>query len=73
MLFIYVIICSLYICYLYIYLYVVIFVFLNICTLVAQLCLTLCNPIDYVDYTHQDPLPWNSPGKNTKVGYGFLL
>ena len=32
---------------------------------VAQLCLTLCNPMDYS--------PWNSPGQNTGVGSLFLL
>ena len=32
---------------------------------VAQLCLTLCNPMDYS--------PWNSPGQNTGVGSFSLL
>ena len=32
---------------------------------VAQLCLNLCNPMDYS--------PWNSPGQNTGVGSLFLL
>ena len=39
-----------------IYLHVVIFVFLNICMLVAQLCLTLCDPMDCVDCSPQAPL-----------------
>ena len=30
---------------------------------VAQSCLTLCDPMDYVS-----PSPWNSPGQNTGVG-----
>ena len=38
--------------------------------LVAQLCLTLCNP---VDCSSPDYCPWNSPGKNTGVGCYFLL
>ena len=38
--------------------------------LVAQLCLTLCNPIDC---THKAPLSVNSPGKNAGAGYHFLL
>jgi len=29
---------------------------------VAQLCLILCNPMDYI-YS-----PWNSPDQNTRVG-----
>ena len=32
---------------------------------VAQLCRTLCNPMDYS--------PWNSPGQNTGIGSLFLL
>ena len=41
-----------------------------VCVLVAQSCLTLCNPMDC------SPLGssvWNSPGKNTGVGCHFLL
>ena len=34
---------------------------------VAQSCLTLCNPMDYI-YS-----PWNSPGQNTGVGNLSLL
>ena len=34
---------------------------------VTQLCLTLCNPVDYL------LCPWDSPGKNTGVGCHFLL
>ena len=33
---------------------------------VAQLCLTLCDPMDYNS-------PWNSPGQNTGVGSLSLL
>ena len=33
--------------------------------LVAQSCLTLCNP---KDYSPSGPSVWNSPGKNTGVG-----
>ena len=35
-----------------------------------QSCLTLCDPIDG---SHQAPLSWDSPGKNTGVGCHFLL
>ena len=35
-----------------------------------QLCPTLCNPIMAA---HQAPHPWDSLGKNTGVGYHFLL
>ena len=35
-----------------------------------QSCPTLCDPIDG---SHQAPPSWNSPGKNTGVGYHFLL
>ena len=31
---------------------------------VTQLCLTLCDPMDYTS-------PWNSPGQNTGVGKLF--
>ena len=34
--------------------------------LVAQLCLTLCDPMDCSP-------PWNSPGKNTGMGSHYLL
>ena len=33
---------------------------------VAQSCLTLCDPMDYIS-------PWNSPGQNTGVGSCSLL
>ena len=33
---------------------------------VAQLCMTLCDPMDY-------SVPWNSPGQNTGVGSLSLL
>ena len=33
----------------------------------VQSCLTLCDPVDRL------PCPWDSPGKNTGVGYHFLL
>ena len=38
--------------------------------LLAQLCPTLCDPMDY---TPPGPCPWNSPGMNTGVGCLFLL
>ena len=38
--------------------------------LVAQLCLTLCDPMDC---SPQAPHPWDSLGKNTGVGCHFLL
>ena len=36
-----------------------------------QSCLTLCDPID--GSPTRLPLPWDSPGKNTRVGCHFLL
>ena len=39
--------------------------FLNLKVKVAQLCLTLCDPMDYS--------PWNPPGQNTGVGSLSLL
>ena len=36
-----------------------------------QSCPTLCNPID--GSPPGSPHPWDSPGKNTGVGYHFLL
>ena len=38
--------------------------------LVVQLCLTLCNPMDWPTRLLS---PWNSPGKNTGVGSHFFL
>ena len=38
--------------------------------LVAQLCLTLCNPMDCS--VPGSFSPWNSPGKNTAMGCHFL-
>ena len=38
--------------------------------LVAQSCLTLCDPIDG---SPPGPRSWDSPGKNTGVGCHFLL
>ena len=35
-----------------------------------QSCPTPCDPIDAA---HQAPRPWDSSGKNTGVGYHFLL
>ena len=35
-----------------------------------QSCPTLCNPIDG---STRLPRPWDSPGKNTGVGWHFLL
>ena len=37
-----------------------------------QSCLTLCDPIDRWQPTRL-LRPWDSPGKNTGVGYHFLL
>ena len=36
-----------------------------------QSCSTLCDPIDRSP--HRLPRPWDSPGKNTGVGFHFLL
>ena len=36
-----------------------------------QSCLTLCDPID--GSPPRLPCPWDSPGKNTRVGCHFLL
>ena len=36
-----------------------------------QLCLILCNPID--GSPPGSPNPWDSPGKNTGVGFHFFL
>ena len=41
---------------------------LGMCVLVAQSCLTLCNPM-----LARFLCPWSSPGKNTGVGCQFLL
>ena len=46
------------------------YVCICVCANVAQSCLTLCNPMDW------SPLvlcPWDSPGKNTRVGCHALL
>ena len=40
--------------------------------LVAQSCLTLCNPVDCMQPARLH-CPWNSPGKNTEVGCHSLL
>ena len=39
--------------------------------LVAQLCLTLCDPMDHSPPS--SPVHGDSPGKNTRVGYHTLL
>ena len=39
--------------------------------LVTQSCLTLCDPMDL--QIARLPCPWNSPGKNTRMGYHALL
>ena len=36
---------------------------------IAQLCPTLCNPMEPARLLH----PWDFPGKNTEVGCYFLL
>ena len=41
-----------------------------ICVLVTQSCPTHCDPMDY---SSPGSCPWNSPGKNTRVGCHFLL
>ena len=38
-----------------------------------QSCLTLCNPRDGSPPGSPVPGPWDSPGKNTGVGFHFLL
>ena len=35
-------------------------------------CLTLCDPMDWMEPT-RFLCPWNSPSKNTGVGFHFLL
>ena len=42
-----------------------------VCVLVAQLCLTLCEPM--VCRLPGSSVPWDFPGKNTEVGFHFLL
>ena len=48
-----------------------------VCVLVAQSCLTLCDPMDYSllgSSVHGIILcPWNYPGRNIGVGCHFLL
>ena len=39
---------------------------------VAQLCLTLCNPMD-CSPSNRLPSPWDCPGKSTRVGWHFFL
>ena len=43
-----------------------------VCAKLLQLCLTLCNPMDYRP-SWQLLCPWGSPGKNTGVGCHALL
>ena len=43
-----------------------------VCVLVAQLCPTLCHPMDFKPAARL-LCPWNSPGKNTGVGCHSLL
>ena len=38
-----------------------------------QSCPTLCDPMDGGRQPTRLPCPWDSPGKNTGVGYHFLL
>ena len=40
------------------------------CCLVAKLCPTICNPMDY---SLPGFCPWDIPGRNTEVGCHFLL
>ena len=54
----------------YLWMVVLVFVLWNFCQYwseVAQLCLTLCNPMDRL------LRPWDFPGKSTGVGCHFLL
>ena len=44
---------------------------LCVCVLVAQLCLTLYNPVDSMPARLL--CPWNSPGKHTEVDCHSLL
>ena len=48
-------------------------VYMYVCALFAQLCLTVCDPVDYRIPPTRLPCPWNFPGKNTGVGCHFLL
>ena len=41
------------------------------CYSVTQSCLTLCDPVDCSPLGSS--VPWDSPGKNTRVGCHFLL
>ena len=43
----------------------------SVCVLVVQSCLTLCNTIDY--FLPGSSGPWNSLGRNTRVGSYSLL
>ena len=40
---------------------------------VAQSCPTLCDPLDGTMQSTRLCCPWDSPGKNTGVGWHFLL
>ena len=42
------------------------------CCVVTKSCPTLCNAVDYSPCISQG-FPWDFPGKNTRVGYHFLL
>ena len=42
-----------------------------VCAKSLQLCSTLCDPMDRSPLG--SPCPWDFPGKNTGVGYHFLL
>ena len=44
----------------------------SVCVLVAQSCLTLCDPMDCM-YPARLFCPWNSPGKNAGVACHSLL
>ena len=51
-----------------------------VCVLVTELCTTLCNLMDYIAQQSSwisknmwKFYPWNSPSKNTGVGWHFLL
>ena len=56
-------------CYFNVYVYIYIYIYESE---VAQLCLTLCDPVDWLWPTRLLG-PWDFPGKNTGVGCHFLL
>ena len=43
-----------------------------VCAKLLQLCLTLCDPMDYIEPARL-LCPWDIPGKNTGVGFHFFF